>query len=153
MAAGAAARAAASATATSQATTKDRPKLCPAPTPESNVGWSDNSIGYQQYVTGLPPGLKVQLNDVDFDGCREPKGPMLEGKGAFEKFMQKDEEKFQPWFTGADDWPRQLEDQSVAARAAGMRVEWHVQEKRVADYIRGLASGYDNITVIWDPWP
>ena len=77
---------------------------------------------------------------------------MLEAKSRFAKFMALDG-TWKWFFTGVGSWPGQLEEQSKAAAAAGMTVEWHVQEKPVADYIRRLAKGYTNVTVLWDPMP
>jgi len=119
--------------------------------PESNYGGSANSIAYQQHVTGLPPGLAVEVNDVMFDGCRDPDGPLLDAKAAYAKFMK--DGQIRSWFEGADDWPKQLERQSKAARAAGMRVEWHIQEEAIADCLRPPARDWGNIDIIWDKWP
>jgi hypothetical protein len=46
-----------------------------------------------------------------------------------------------------------MERQSKAARAAAMRVEWHIQEEAVADYLRPLAKDWGNIDIIRDKWP
>ena len=149
-AAAAAARAAGAATATSQATTKERPKLCPDPVVESNAGWSPNSIAYQQYVTGLAPGLAVEFNGVRFDGCRESNGHLLEAKARYWQFLIPNS-KGEFFFNPAEEWARTLERQSAAA---GDRiVEWHVQDESVANAIRTLAEPYTNIQVIYDPWP
>jgi len=86
-----------------------------------------------------------------FDGCRDPDGPLLDAKAAYAKFMK--DGQIRSWFQGANDWPKQMERQSIAARAAAMRVEWHIQEETVADYLRPLAKDWGNIDIIWDKWP
>jgi hypothetical protein len=82
----------------------------------------------------------------------DPDGPMLEAKANFDQFMGADGKPVR-WFDGATDWSRQLQEQSDAADAAGMTVEWHIQKKVVADYIRELARDHKNVTVFWDPGP
>ncbi len=66
------------------------PKLCPESSDESNKGWSRNSIAYQQYVSGLDPGLAVRLNGISFDGCNQVKNLMLDAKANYAFFVNPD---------------------------------------------------------------
>ncbi len=69
-------------------TDQDQPKLCPDPSPEIIEGRSERTLDYQQQISGLPPGLAVNLNGVSFDGCRESDSTMLEAKGlGYENFL------------------------------------------------------------------
>lgn len=137
--------------------TTDEPKLCPDPGPDA-PGWeerSPRSLLYQMQITGLDPGLAVELNGVSYDGCRETNGNMLEAKGpGFEQHMDGNggwKLYFEFSNTGLLKLQKQIQDQSEAA--GGRMVEWHVAEKPVADYIRGYAEGQrlSNIVVIFDP--
>ena len=142
---------AAPATANAQAANDNHPRLCPAPMRERTTGWSDNSKGYQVYVTGLAPGLMVMLNGVSFDGCRESDGTMLDAKGHYEQFFAADGTIWASFLV--EEWETQLQAQSNAAALAGRNVEWHIQELRVAMEISKLARPYTNIKIIYDPWP
>jgi hypothetical protein len=132
------------------------PKLCPEPSKESNEGWSENSAAYQQYVTRLGPEFAIWLNGVWFDGCDPGTGDMLEAKGNYEFFVDADG----LWKEGLGDKSyetirNQLGNQSRAAALDGRNVRWHVQQKAVADVLRGWADELDltNLTVVYDPWP
>jgi len=130
------------------------PKLCPDPSVEDISGRSENSLAYQEYVSGLPRGLEVELGGVSFDGCREADGVMLEAKARYAQSLGADGE-WKDFFTGSNALEAQMEDQSETAAAYGRQVEWHVQEKAVADWFRAYAndSGYNNVEVIFDPGP
>ncbi|MDE2228974.1 MAG: hypothetical protein KGL11_08040 [Alphaproteobacteria bacterium] len=67
---------------------RNEPKLCPDPSKDRpGSDRSVDAVAHQAYVTGLPPGLAVNLTDpatgdpVSFDGCRDRDGTMLEAKG------------------------------------------------------------------------
>ncbi|HLH50137.1 MAG TPA: Tox-REase-5 domain-containing protein [Roseiarcus sp.] len=133
--------------------TKEEPKLCPDPTPESNKGWSKNSIEYQSKVTRLPPGLAVKFNGVKFDGCvEEKKGLLLQATAGRGNFIAEDGNWFD-WFTGGDSLERQIDRSEIAAEAGDRKVEWHVQSKGVTKLIKRYVSehNYFRIEVIYDP--
>jgi hypothetical protein len=130
-------------TDSARSATRDEPKLCPDATPENIKGRSESAIRYQEQISGLPRGVSVKLvdpitgQDVDYDGCRERNGTMLEGKGPqYEKHMD-DSDEWKKYFRGDSKIKRQMERQSQAA--VGRSVEWHFAEKRVADYYRKWA--------------
>ncbi len=138
----------------------NQPKLCPDPSSDK-PGWqerSPRSLAYQSMISGLPPGLAVNLNGVSFDGCRVSDGVMLEAKGpGIAQFIDKNGE-WKPYFIakgGLDDLQKQIAKQSMVARAADKKVEWYVAEQPLAEYIREYARerGATNITVIYYPMP
>jgi len=135
------------------ATATSEPKLCPDPGPDIPGNKSERAIAYQSQITGLPPGLAVQLNGVMFDGCRTTDGTMLEAKGPGIAQHLTDDGEWKPYITltGKAALDNQIMRQS---EAAGDRiVEWHVAEPRLAAYITQFAKskGYSNIIVINTP--
>jgi hypothetical protein len=144
-------------TDSARSTTRDEPKLCPDPTAENIKGRSESALRYQEQISGLQRGLSVELPNpvtgklVDFDGCREEDGTMLEAKGPqYEKHMA-DSDQWEIYFRGDDEIKRQIERQSQAA--VGRIVEWHFAEEPVADYYKKWAAskGFANIIVIHTP--
>jgi Restriction endonuclease fold toxin 5 len=139
------------ATQTQTDTNQDSPKLCPDPTPEIIEGRSARTLDYQQQISGLPPGLAINLNGVSFDGCRESDGTMLEAKGlGYENFLTESGE-WQDWYTGLQRLEQQAADQSIAA---GQRtVEWHAADPQVAAALTQLMIRLQlkNIVVIYTP--
>ncbi|MBV9861866.1 MAG: hypothetical protein JO267_06935 [Alphaproteobacteria bacterium] len=125
---------------------RDQPQLCPDPSAENIAGRSERAIAYQSQITGLPPGLEVELNGARFDGCRESDGTMLEAKGPGYAAMMDGS-----WFTGAPAIETQMRRQADAA--AGRIVEWHFVEQPVADIFRAFAerSRLVNVMVIFTP--
>jgi hypothetical protein len=137
----------------SEADADNGPRLCPAPTEENTAGRSPNTITYQSYVSGLPPGLEVLLRGVRFDGCRESDGTMLEAKGRYEQFLN-DDGSWKSFFDPKSAVFDQMRTQSNTAAIEGRRVEWHVQEWRVAAALSKYAGNkFHNLRVIFDPWP
>lgn len=141
----------------SQADDDNEPKLCPEPG-EDKPGWqehSSRSLAYQSMVTGLPPGVAVNLNGVSFDGCRQSDGVMLEAKGPGIAEFIDESGNWKPYFNGLRDLQDRIANQSHAARASNRSVEWHVAEEPVADYIRKYAreNGFTNVQVFYHPIP
>jgi restriction endonuclease fold toxin 5 of polymorphic toxin system len=138
----------------------NQPKLCPDPGSDT-AGWperSPRSLAYQSMISGLPPGIAVNLGGVSFDGCRQSDGVMLEAKGPNIAQHMDDDGGWEPYFIasrGLRDLQDQIVRQSKAAGAAGKQVEWYVAEEPVADYLREYARemGLSNITVFYFPEP
>jgi len=131
---------------------EDEPKLCPEETPERSTNDELRWRLYQYQVTGTTPGYAYELANVEFDGCREDLGGLMqEAKGpGYEGLMKKGE--FEAWVVGARKIQIQLRSQSAAA---GSRiVEWSVAEKAVAEWIRAQAfsMGLTNIRVVHEPY-
>jgi hypothetical protein len=117
----------------------DRPKLCPDPTPR-NEAMSADARAYQQQITGLPPNLHMILNGVDFDGCDQKTGNMLEAKARHSQFVDATGAKWKNWFGESLDrgWPAmraKAVQQNLAAVGTGRRVEYHCAEKEIADLL------------------
>jgi hypothetical protein len=62
-----------------QAKSQSEPKTCPDPQFEvDSVDRTPGQLLYQSQISGLPVGEGVRFNGVDFDGCRESDGTLLE---------------------------------------------------------------------------
>lgn len=142
--------------------TRNKPQLCPERTKEDVTGRSELTKSYQEWVSKLPKGFDITLNDVRFDGCLEadnaastPK--LLEAKADLQQFMTPDGEW--KYSVIGKNITKQFEDQllrqSAAAAKAGWRVEWHVLQDPVAMKIRGLIEmlRIGNIDVVTDLGP
>ena len=140
----------AGATSIAIATTSE-PKLCPDPVPDRPGDMKDRAVAYQLQVTGLPPGMAVELNGVMFDGCRTTDGTMLEAKGPGYDWGMSGSGQWHGWFRGIEKMLAQLKNQSDAA--AGRLVEWHVAEPGLANYLQDYVqtNGYTNIVIIYTP--
>jgi hypothetical protein len=151
---GAAGAAAAGAKAGTAARVKEEPKLCPEPVGEFSESWSENSREYQARVTGLPPPLAIFFNGEWFDGCvEEEKGKLQQATGGRENFLDGDGDWY-TWFQGGWKLPDQIDRSYKAAKTAGRLIDWHVQKKRVYDWIAAYVKheNYgDVIKVIYDP--
>ena len=131
-----------------------QPKLCPDPGPDT-PGWpkrSEQSLAYQEQISGLPRGTAVDLNGVSFDGCRQEGDTftMLDAKGQGYLWAMQSDGSFRRFYTGIEKLMDQADRQ---VRAAGGRsIEWYFAEKQVADYMReALAETHPTIKVIWQP--
>ena len=74
----------------------NEPKLCQDPTPEPRTTDSKDSIEYQEYVSGLPYGLAINVGGVNFSGCDPKTGILLEAKAGID-FMFDDDDTLK-WF-------------------------------------------------------
>jgi hypothetical protein len=133
------------------------PRECPAP--EAKIeGMSEDARAYQEQITGLSPYTHMILYWVDFDGCDETTGDMLEAKAAYEQFLNKDGTDWQSWFKESrkSGWPaleRKELAQNWAAFLAGRHVEFHFAEERVAILVKKLFKEMNlkNTTVTYTP--
>jgi hypothetical protein len=129
--------------------TRDQPKLCPDPSPESTNGRSPEAILYQQQITGLPPGWIVRLNGVNFDGCEPENGNMKEAKFGQDWFFTVPVED-RPKLNEYVETMKQAESQS---KAAGNRlVEWYFTNPDAALYWQWQfnQASYHNIITNWE---
>lgn len=132
---------------------RDEPRVCPTPTEENIVGRTERALAYQEQITGLPRGLSVKLwspedgKYIDFDGCRESDGTMLEAKGPGYLKHLREQNRF-VWPEIERELNKQAGRQSRAAAAANRRSEWYFAEEPVADYFRERwKSRYPDIAV------
>ena len=128
------------------------PKLCPDPTPEAKTSTSQNSILYQQYVTGLPYGWAINVGGVRFDGCYEATGILLEAKANIDHLFD-DMGKLFVWVNPKNNPKFQMQAQSDAARAAGRIVIWHAQTLKGFYGLTQIAQDmpWQNVFVVYDP--
>jgi len=128
------------------------PKLCPDPTQEPKTTKSDNSIAYQQYVSGLPYGLAIILGTVRYDGCDQRTGDLLEAKADID-FMFDGNDKLYDWVNPQKNPEIQMRRQAEAARAAGRIVVWHAQTEKGYRGLSEIAGDLDelNLFVVYDP--
>ena len=120
------------AAAHARAATDNNPRACPDPSFEAGYeSRTPGQLAYQAQISGLPLGMGVKLNGIQFDGCRESDGTMLE------------EKTISPWFVGMPDFVfrtlkeyREIVDQAWRQMyASGARkIEWHFSDQRVADF-------------------
>ncbi|HLH12050.1 MAG TPA: hypothetical protein VKV77_09255 [Methylovirgula sp.] len=152
----------------------DGPKLCPAPEPDRPGATNrPDAIEYAQYVSQvivnpqrdppLEPGLGFALWDPDrddvtvFDDCQDTTGIMQEYKGyyswrlAIPKFKDAMAEEF------LGQAKRQIPANDLRNKQLGRNypIEWHFQEKEVAEFARDLFkdAGYlSTIRIYYDPY-
>jgi hypothetical protein len=128
------------------------PKLCPDPTPEPETTKSANSIAYQEYVSGLPYGLAINVGGVDYDGCERSTGNLLEAKANIDHLFGVNDESNE-WIDPENDPRFQMERQADKAFAAGRLVVWHAQTEKgyrgLSEIVRKLKK--TNLFVVYDP--
>jgi hypothetical protein len=110
----------------------NKPRTCPDPSFEaSSIGRTPGQLLYQSQISGLATGMGVRLNGVDFDGCRESDGTMLEAKTTGPWFFRVPDFVFR----GFDEYKDVISQAFRQMYAAGSRkIEWHFSNPRVADF-------------------
>ena len=113
---------------------------------------SENSVAYQEYVSGLPYGLAVRLGLVRFDGCDPATGIMLEAKANIDHLFDRND-VLQGWVYEENDPEIQMKSQAAAALADGRDVVWHAQTQkgfRALSEIKNTLP-FSNLYVVYDP--
>ncbi len=130
----------------------NEPKLCPAPTEEPKTTKSQNSIAYQEYVSGLPYGWAIVLGTVRYDGCEPPTGFLLEAKANIDHLFDANDELY-GWVYPENNPKFQMIAQAKAAIASGRRVVWHAQTEKGYQGLKKIADGlgFGNLSVLFDP--
>jgi hypothetical protein len=138
--------------AASPAEDDNQPKLCPAPTPEPKTTQSQNSIDYQEYVSGLPYGWAINVGGVNFDGCDESTGNLLEAKADIDFMFDRNNVLFN-WVKPKNNPTFQMETQAEKALAAGRLVVWHAQTLKGYYGLSNIANNLDelNLFIVYDP--
>jgi hypothetical protein len=128
------------------------PKLCPNPTDEPRTTKSENSIALQEYVSGLPYGLAINVGGVNYDGCDPSTGDLLEAKADID-FMFDANDTLYEWVNPEKDPEIQMERQAKEAAAAGRVVILHAQTEKGYRGLSKIADDLDelNLFVIYDP--
>jgi Restriction endonuclease fold toxin 5 len=138
--------------ATSPSDAEDEPKLCPNPTPEPKTTKSANSIAYQEYVSGMPYGLAIDVGGVNFDGRDPSTGDLLEARANID-FMFDENDKLYSWINPKNDPANQMETQADKALADGRLVVWHTQTEKGFQGLSNIAATLNetNLFVVYDP--
>ena len=90
-----------------------------------NESMSEYSRKYQTFVTGQTNKAYL-LNGVKFDGIT-PEGILMEAKGKYSNFVNKQTGNFYSWFKGADSLINQANRQLEAAN--GNPIHWYFSDK------------------------
>jgi hypothetical protein len=139
------------ATTDARAATDNKTRACPNPSFEvDSIGRTPGQLLYQSQISGLATGMGVKLNGVDFDGCRESDGTMLEAKTTGPWFFRVPDFVFR----GFDEYTGIINQAFRQMYAAGSRkLEWHFSDPRVADFWKREFARLDyRITVKYTPF-
>ena len=138
-------------TANTRSTDDSKSKACPDPIFEvTSVGNKPGELLYQSQISGLPIGMGVRLNGVNFDGCREGDGTMLDATVTGPWFLSLPGFVFRT-LSEYNDTRNQAFRQMYAA--GNRKIEWHFSNQRVAEFWKGEFAklGY-KITVKYTPF-
>lgn len=108
---------------------------------------SDFSRAYQKQITGQE-GMAWVQNGVKFDGMKD--GILLDAKGNYSQFINKNTGEFYDWFTGKqgllDEARRQID------ASEGARIQWYFAEEETRDVVQELFSdkGITEIELIFE---
>lgn len=115
-----------------------------------NIGREDNqNFQYEKQITGAPSNIEYQVNGINFDGYDPNRRVLIDAKNYSENNAIV---KGGPQFLINKELA-QAKDQVIAAK--GMKIEWHVANKKAADNLNDLffkdetLSG--KITAIFSP--
>jgi hypothetical protein len=116
----------------------------------TSVGRTPGQLLYQAQISGLATGMGVRLNGVDFDGCRESDGTMLDATVTGPWFLSLPDFVFRT----LDEYKETIDQAFRQMYAAGSRkIEWHFSNQRAAEFWKGEFAdlGY-KITVKYTPF-
>jgi hypothetical protein len=115
---------------------------------------SQDSLDYQEQVTGRPAWWVYMIGKVEFDGFKA--GELLEAKGpGYCAFFNADgTPKY--WYVNSGKFAemmKQAEEQSKLAQSLGMPLTWHVADARVAKFLGEVFkdNNWTNTTVRHTP--
>jgi hypothetical protein len=94
------------------------PRLCPAPMPEAKTTTSENSIAYQEYVSGLPYGWAIWVGGIRYDACDPRTGNLGDAKANMDFRFDKNDDLYY-WADPAKDPAKQMTIQAETALAVG----------------------------------
>jgi hypothetical protein len=140
-------------TATTDARTANdnEPRACPDPSFEvTSIGRTPGQLLYQAQISGLATGMGVRLNGVDFDGCRQSDGTMLDATVTGPWFLKLPDSVFRK----LAEYKETINQAFRQMYAAGNRkIEWHFSNQRAAKFWEGEFAelGY-KITVKYTPF-
>ncbi|MBQ9935243.1 MAG: hypothetical protein IJO70_05275 [Lachnospiraceae bacterium] len=102
-----------------------------------NESMGDFSRNYQLQITGYV-GMAWVQNGVKFDGMKD--GILLEAKGKYSQFVNKETGEFFDWFSGKQDFVEQARRQIAASENA--RIQWYFAEEETLNAVQDLFMEY-----------
>ncbi|NLW48266.1 MAG: hypothetical protein GXY86_13155 [Firmicutes bacterium] len=112
-----------------------------------NESMSDASRAYQKQITGKE-GQAFLQNGVKFDGMNN--GTLIEAKGSYNNFINKNTGEFYDWFSGKDSLIDQARRQIVASN--GAPINWYFSDQASMNAIKSLlqSQGIKGINFIYE---
>ncbi len=98
-----------------------------------NENMSDFSRAYQKQITGQE-GMAWVQNGVKFDGMKD--GVLLDAKGKYAQFIDKNTGEFYEWFSGKDSLIAEARRQIDASE--GAKIQWYFAEEESLDVVQDL---------------
>ncbi|MBR1461184.1 hypothetical protein IJ596_06090 [bacterium] len=113
-----------------------------------NESMSDFSRAYQEQITGRVNEVWIQ-NGVKFDGMDA--GVLLDAKGKYSQFINKDTGEFFDWFKGKDYLLQEAQRQIVASE--GATIKWFFAEEDTLSVVKDLFidNNITQIELIFEP--
>ena len=115
-----------------------------------NESMSQHSRNFQNHVTtGAKNGMVYEVRGVRFDGFRN--GTLLEAKGNYSQFVNKNTGQFHPWFRGGDALRNQAAKQVNAAN--GTPIQWHFNDATSMNAVKRYLGNIQGIEFVLNPMP
>jgi hypothetical protein len=86
--------------------------------PEAKTTTSENSIAYQEYVSGLPYGWAIWVGGIRYDACDPRTGNLGDAKANMDFRFDKNDDLYY-WADPAKDPAKQMTIQAETALAVG----------------------------------
>ena len=112
-----------------------------------NESMSDFSRAYQKQITGQE-GMAWVQNGVKFDGIKD--GVLLDAKGKYAQFIDKNTGEFYEWFSGKDSLIAEARRQIDASE--GAKIQWYFAEEESLNVVQDLFmdKGITEIELIFE---
>ncbi len=112
-----------------------------------NESMSDFSRAYQKQITGKE-GMAWVQNGVKFDGMKD--GVLLDAKGKYAQFIDKNTGEFYEWFSGKDSLIAEARRQIDASE--GAKIQWYFAEEESLNVVQDLFmdKGITEIELIFE---
>ncbi|MBQ2802855.1 MAG: hypothetical protein IJF07_03045 [Lachnospiraceae bacterium] len=112
-----------------------------------NESMSEFSRTYQKQITGKE-GMAWVQNGVKFDGMKD--GVLLDAKGKYAQFIDKNTGEFKDWFSGKQDFIDEAKRQINASE--GAKIQWYFAEEESLAAVQDLFmdNGITEIELIFE---
>uniref|UniRef100_UPI002240D69A Tox-REase-5 domain-containing protein n=2 Tax=Acetivibrio straminisolvens TaxID=253314 RepID=UPI002240D69A len=113
-----------------------------------NESMSDLSRAYQKQITGRE-GQAFLQNSVKFDGMKN--GRLIEAKGSYNNFIDKNTGEFYDWFMGKQSLIDQAKRQIAASE--GAPIDWYFMDEASMNATKSLFqdANINGINFIYEP--